>query len=86
MKSPRGAVVRVQLAQQDRKVFTLQTLSERDPDDQFTDMVGKVTGFSLHAGVATSAHEREKLERLCRYLSANRALRVQSASQVVGMV
>lgn len=75
----------MQLAQQGRKVFTLQNLSERDPDDQFTDMVGKVTGFSLHAGAATSAHERGKLERLC-HLSANRALRVQSASQVVGMV
>lgn len=86
MKSPRGAVSRVQLAQQGRKVFKLQTLSERDPADQFTDVVGKVAGSSLHAGVATSAHERKKLKRLCRYLSANRALRVQSASQVVGMV
>jgi len=25
--------------------------------------------FSLHAGVATKAHERKKLERLCRYIS-----------------
>jgi hypothetical protein len=31
--------------------------------------VGKVAGFSLHAGVATKAHERTKLERLCRYIS-----------------
>ena len=32
-----------------------------DPDKPFTDGVGKVAGFSLHAGVATKAHERDKL-------------------------
>lgn len=31
--------------------------------------VGKVAGFSLHAGVAAKAKERNKLERLCRYIS-----------------
>jgi hypothetical protein len=25
--------------------------------------------FSLHAGVAAKAHERKKLERLCRYIT-----------------
>jgi hypothetical protein len=50
-------------------VFTLQTLPECDPDEPFTDGVGKVAGFSLHAGVATKAHERDKLERLCRYIA-----------------
>jgi hypothetical protein len=52
-----------------RKVFTLQTLPACDPDDTFSDTVGKVDGFSLHAGVAAKAHERKKLERLCRYIS-----------------
>jgi hypothetical protein len=28
-----------------------------------------VAGFSLHAGVAARANERQKLERLCRYIS-----------------
>ncbi len=28
-----------------------------------------MAGFSLHAGVATRAHERDKLERLCRYIA-----------------
>ena len=28
-----------------------------------------VAGFSLHAGVAAKAHQRQKLERLCRYIS-----------------
>ena len=30
---------------------------------------GKVTGLSLQVGVAARAHEREKLERLCRYIA-----------------
>ena len=50
-----------------RKVFTLQTLPASDePVDGET---GKVAGFSLHAGVAARAQERQKLERLCRYIS-----------------
>ena len=31
--------------------------------------MGQVAGFSLHAGVAAKAHQRQKLERLCRYIS-----------------
>ena len=52
---------------QGRKVFTLQTLPGYD--DRFDDGVGKVAGFSLHAGVAVRADERHKLERLCRDIS-----------------
>ena len=51
-----------------RKVFALQTLPACEPDE-FADTVGKVPGFSLHAGVAARADERKKLERLCRYIS-----------------
>ena len=50
-----------------RKVFTLQTLPACDPDDP--DTVDKSAGFSLHAGVAAKARERDKLERLCRYIT-----------------
>jgi hypothetical protein len=32
-------------------------------------LVVKVAGFSLHAGVSVKASERDKLERLCRYIS-----------------
>jgi hypothetical protein len=46
-----------------RKVFTLQTLPACD------EPVGKIAGFSLHAGVAAKADERKKLERLCRYIA-----------------
>jgi hypothetical protein len=49
--------------QQDHKVFTLQTLPARDPDELFTNAVGKVAGFSIHASVAAKARERKKLER-----------------------
>jgi len=51
---------------QGRKVFTLQTLPACDATEDDT---GRIAGFSLHAGVATKANERKKLERLCRYMS-----------------
>jgi len=49
-------------------VGTLQTLPSCDSGDPFAHTVGKVAGFSLHAGVATKAHDRKKLERLRRYI------------------
>ena len=53
--------------QQGRKVFILQTLpaSEEVRDSG----AEKVAEFSLQAGVAARAGERQKLERLCRYIS-----------------
>jgi hypothetical protein len=54
---------------QGRKVFTLQTLPDCRADNPRAYTVGKVAGFSLHAGVAARAHERDKLERLCRYIA-----------------
>ncbi len=50
-----------------RKVFMLQTLPDRN--EPFDDQVGKVAGFSLHAGVAARAEDRRKLDRLCRYIA-----------------
>ena len=50
--------------QQGRKAFTLQTASADDNSS-----VAKAAGFSLHAGVASEADEREKLGRLCRYIT-----------------
>ena len=55
--------------QQGRKVLTLQTLPDCESDNPFASMVGEVAGFSLHAGVASKANERAKLERLCRYIT-----------------
>ena len=45
--------------QQGRKVFTLQTLPNCG-GEQLTSMVGKVAGFSLHAGVAARAFARSR--------------------------
>ncbi len=55
-------------SQQGRKVFTLQTLPD-ESDSLSSSSVAETAGFSLHAGVATKAHERDKLERLCRYIT-----------------
>ncbi len=55
--------------QQGRKVFTLQTLPDCQPDNAFAGSVGEAAGFSLHAGVATKANEPVKQERLCRYIT-----------------
>ena len=44
-------------------------------------------GFSLHAAVRCSAHQRKELERLCRYITrpaiANERLKRNPAGQVV---
>ena len=51
-----------------RKAFMLQSLLPRGepPGD---DRVAQASGFSLHAGVAAGANQRDKLERLCRYIA-----------------
>jgi hypothetical protein len=54
--------------QKGRKVLTLQTLPAVEADDRYA-QVTKEAGFSLQAGVAAQAWERDKLERLCRYIS-----------------
>lgn len=54
--------------QQGKKVFTLQTVPPREDDDRFRPLA-RMSGFSLHAGVATQAHQRSKLERICRYVA-----------------
>ena len=38
-------------------------------EEPFENPVGQVAGFSLHAGVAAKARQRQKLERLARYIS-----------------
>jgi len=50
-----------------RKAFTLQTEPAREEENN--SKLAKANGFSLHAGVAAQAHQRRKLERLCRYIT-----------------
>ena len=52
-----------------QKAFTLQTLSAREGDQGESRSVACAAGFSLHAGVAAQAYQRDKLERLCRYVT-----------------
>jgi len=52
-----------------RKVLTLQTIPAGEEEYYGTDQLGRIGGFSLHAGVAVNTRERKKLERICRYIS-----------------
>lgn len=53
--------------QQGRKVFTLQSLPATPTSD--FESVANVAGFSFHAGVCAESNQRNKLERLCRYIA-----------------
>lgn len=55
--------------QKGRKVLTLQSLPPRLDTPRESDRVAKQAGFSLHAGVMAEPHQRDVLERLCRYIS-----------------
>jgi len=74
-----------------KKILTLRTL---DPEsDSQADLhnsaqhCAQSNGFSLHAGVSCKAHERTKLERLCRYVAlpaiANERLKLTASGEVV---
>jgi len=55
--------------QKGRKVFTLQTIPPQPEPAPDHIRVAKLNGFSLHAGGAARAHQRNKVERLCRYIA-----------------
>ena len=55
--------------QKGKKIFSVQTRPPIVDEEKNFGLLGKVEGFSLHAGVAAKAHQRDKLERLCRYIS-----------------
>ena len=48
------------------KVFSLQTVPAQELSRK--PYVATESGFNLHAGVIAQAHQRDKLERLCRYI------------------
>ena len=52
-----------------RKAFTLQTLPGASGDEDEAAAAARAGGFSLHAGIAAQSHQRDKLERLCRYVA-----------------
>jgi hypothetical protein len=53
-----------------QKAFVLKSERHADSDHNASSgLVVKNSGFSLHAGVATKATERDKLERIARYIA-----------------
>ena len=51
-----------------KKAMTLKTLPDTDHFAK-SGLVIDNSGFSLHAGVATKANERDRLEKICRYIA-----------------
>ena len=50
-----------------RKALTLRTVASNPPASN--PCIAQLSGFSLHAGTRCRAHERDSLERLCRYIA-----------------
>ena len=55
--------------QQVRKAFMIRTIRPLDRPDAGLERVAKANGFSLHAGVSGEGHQKDKRERLCRYIA-----------------
>ena len=55
--------------QQCRKAFMIRTIRPLDRPDAGLESVAKSNGFSLHAGVSCEGHQKDKRERLCRYIA-----------------
>jgi ribosomal protein S27E len=55
--------------QQGRKAFMIRTIRPLDRPDPRLERVAKANGFSLHAGVSCEGDQKDKRERLCRYIS-----------------
>lgn len=73
IKELQGSSITYRIAvgpQQGKKVFTLKTLpGTEEVNDTSGQTLAKGGGFSLHAGVSAKAHQRDKVERLCRYIA-----------------
>lgn len=69
-----------------RKVLTLQGAMPREGTTR-APLCAEIDGFSLHAAVRCEAHERKRLERLCRYVGrpalSQERLQLDAAGQVV---
>jgi hypothetical protein len=51
-----------------KKALVLKCVQDGDHNSR-SGLVAKNSGFSLHAGVAAKADERDKLEKICRYIA-----------------
>ena len=55
--------------QQGRKAFMIRTIRPLDRPGPGLERVAKANGFSLHAGVSCEGTQKDKRERLCRYIA-----------------
>ena len=55
--------------QQGRKAFMISTIRPLDRPDAGLERVAKANGFSLQAGVSCKGHQKDKRERLRRYIA-----------------
>jgi len=55
--------------QQGRKAFMIRTIRPPGRPDPGLERVAKANDFSLHAGVRCVGHQRDKRERICRYIA-----------------
>jgi len=52
-----------------KKVYTLQTVPAQLEEMADNKALAKDSGFSLHAGVSAKSYQKDKIERLCRYIT-----------------
>ncbi len=55
--------------QQGCKAFVMRTIRPLNWPDPGLERAAKADGFSLYAGVSCEGHQKDKLERLCRYIA-----------------
>ena len=84
-----GASIRYRIAigpNAGRKALTLRTVPAQ-PDPLASTLLARQPGFSLHAATCCEAKQRDKLEKLCRYITrpaiANERLSTNERGQVV---
>lgn len=68
-----------------QKAFVLKSMSDEDHNSK-SGLVVKNSGFSLHAGVSAKATEREKLERIARYIARPAVAEERLSTNVAGDV
>jgi hypothetical protein len=68
-----------------RKVLTLRGAMPRETTTRPA-LCADIDGFSLHAAVRVEAHERRRVERLCRYITrpalSDERVQINAAGQV----
>ena len=56
-------------SQQGQKVFMIRTIQPLNRPDPGLQRVARANGFSLHTGVDCEGYQKDKRERLCRYIA-----------------